>query len=303
MVDPIKFYLVRDRKVGNLEADFQKIIDYLITFVGEVGVKKEAKGLAIISYSETPLKAILKTDSNQITLTCEKEDNLSVNLIKNVTGNIGYRIFNIQTCSFLVNDPNLMDLTTVRTESEVAQVFEKYKLTPLFQYRNSLVFFAKDNKGKIYLINRHLLDYLSQDKKKNVLQKDFSVEVAPDIGRFIALFDRGLIPLAFYENYHKPTKIINLGGFDPEHFERSVFIEPVFFIFDRPSQSFVQMDLTRRDLLLKGQKLNNHIRKVIRDSKLQNKLMAAKLARDISYIPDQKGKLIPRLRLSLFLDE
>jgi len=296
-----------------LDADFKKIIDYLLTFVGDVNITRDEKGSALISYTESPLKATLAkskrlggkdtSSSSQITLTCSKDDNLSVNLIKNVTGNIGYRIFNIQTRSFLVNDPSLMDLTTVKIEPDIARIFTYYKLTPLFQFRNSLVFFAKDKKDKIYLINRHLLEHLSLVKKKGVLQKDLAVEVSPDIGRFIALFDRGLIPVTFYENYHKPTKLINHSGFNPERFERSVFIEPVFFVFDKPSQSFIQIDLTRRDLLAKGEKLNNHIRKVIKDSKLQNKLMAAKLAREISFIPDRKGKLIPRLRLSLFLDE
>jgi len=311
--DSVQFYLVREKAVGDLEADFKKIIDYLLTFVGDVSITRDRKGSAVISYTETPLKATLAKSKrlggkdtaapSQITLTCSKDDDLSVNLIKNVTGNIGYRIFNIQNRSFLANDPSLMDLTTVKIEPDIARIFASYKLTPLFQFRNSLVFFAKDKKGKIYLINRHLLEHLSQERQKAVLQKDFAVEVAPDIGRFIALFDRGLIPVTFYENYHKPSKIINHSGFNPERFEKSVFIEPVFFRFDKPSQSFRQTDIVRRDLLAKGGKLNNHIRKVIKASKLPNKLMAAKLAREISFIPDKKGKLIPRLRLKLFLDE
>lgn len=308
--DPVHYYLVRERTIGDFEADFKKIIDYLLTFVGDVSVIKERDNAVVISYTETPLKATLTKSrrgkdtaiSSQMTLTCERNDNLSVNLIKNVTGNIGYRIFNLQTGSFLANDPNLMDLTTVRVEPEVAVIFDKYKLTPLFQFRNSLVFIAKDKKGKIYLVNRHLLEHLSQEPNKSAPQKDFSVEIAPDIGRFIALFDRGLIPLSFYENYNQPTKIVNQSGFNPDRFERKVYIEPVLFVFDKTKQSFTQLEITRRDLLPKGYKLNNYIRKVVNSSKLKKKLMAAKISREISYIP-LKGKLIPRLRLSLFLDK
>lgn len=302
----IYYHLVSEQKNKNSEVGLKKIIDYLLTFPGDIQVSPDQKGSATISYTETPLVATLKTTgklNRQITLTCEENDNISVNLLKNVTKNIGYRIFNPQTLSYLVNDPTVLDLTTANVDDKILKIIKKYGLTPLFQYRDSLVFYAKDKKGKIYLINRHLLEHLLQDKKKNVLQKDFGVEVAPDIGRFVALFDRGLVPVSFYENYNKPTKIINLSGFDTDGFERNVFIEPVFFVFDAPTQSFRQLDLTRRDLLSRGQKLNNHIRKVVRDSKLQNKLMAAKLARDISYITDQKEKLVPRLRLSLFLDE
>ena len=143
-LNPIKYSLVKDQgKLGNLEADFNKINDYLLTFVGDIGVVKENPGQIEISYTEVPFKAILKTDSDlpildstassQITLTCEKEDALSVNLIKNVVGNIGYRIFNAQTNSYLVNDPNLLDLTSAFLERGVRQVFKTYKLTPLFQ--------------------------------------------------------------------------------------------------------------------------------------------------------------------------
>jgi hypothetical protein len=321
MTDPIKFHLVRDGKPGDPQADLKKIIDYLITFVGEVSVKRESPSLVTISYANTPLQATLKTVGGaakkgevvvQMTLTCEREDNLSVNLLKNVTKNIGYRIFNPQNNSFLVVEPQLMDLTTVMVEPLIARVFDDYHLTPLFKHRNALVFFAEDRKGGIHLVNRHLLEHLTEDEKsakggsasggKKILQKDFSIEVAPDIGRFVALFDRGLIPRSFYESYHNPTKLINWSGFDVNGFERSVFIESVFFVLDAPSQSFRQLSLTKKDLVPKGEKLKDYLKKALKESKFKNELMAAKVARDIHYNSDKGGKLVPRLTLSVFLD-
>ena len=301
MTDLIKFHLIRD-KAGNPQEDLQKIIDYLITFVGEVSVKKESPSLITISYTDTPLQATLKTDKSQMVLTCEREDNLSINLMKTVTKNIGYRIFNPQNNSFMVIDPYLMDLTTIGVKPLIAQIFKRYKLTPLFKHQYALVFFAKDRKGRIHFINRHLLEHLMEDTKKITLQKDFSIEVAPDIGRFVALYDRGLIPLSFYESYHHPAKLINWSGFDVNGFERSVFIESVFFVLDLPKQSFRQLSLTKRDLVPKGGKLKDYLKKALKKSKLKNELMAAKVARDIYYDAGKKGKLVPRLILSVFLD-
>lgn len=300
----IKYSLVRNQnRLGDTEDDLNKINDYLLTFVGDIAVTKDKKGQMEISYTEVPFKATLKTNTPpHITLTCEKEDNLSVNLIKNVTENIGYRIFNIQTNSYLVNDPNLMDLTSVKINPRLLKIFQDYKLTPLFQYRNSLVFFAKDKKNKIHLINRHLLEYLSQSPKIP-LRNDFSTVVASDTAHFIAMFDKGLIPISFYEGFFNPTKVVNQSGFNPDSFEKDITIESVFFILDIPSQSFVQLPANRLDALKKHSKLKSFIKYALADSGMKGKLMCAKLARDISYTLDKKKRILPKLVLSVFLEQ
>src|SRR3989344_5299904 len=249
--EPVYFYLVRDAKFGNLEADFKKITDYLLTFEGEVGLNREKDGSVIISYSETDLKAKLFTNysantsdivvSQQITLTCEKEDNLSVNLIKNVTKNIGYRIFNPQTTSYLVINPNLLDLTTAQVNPKILDAIKRHKLTPLFQFQNALVFYAIDKNKKIHLINRHMLEYLIENSLNKIVYKEFSVVVAEDIGRFVALFDRGLIPISFYEYINRPDKILNQSGFNLDKLNLETIFDLIYFQLDLQKQSFIQM--------------------------------------------------------------
>lgn len=302
-LNPTKYSLIKNQnRPGDMEADFNKINDYLLTFVGDITVVKEKPGQIEISYTEVPFKAILKTNTPQITLTCEEEDNLSVNLIKNVTGNIGYRVFNLQTNAYLVNDPNLLDLTSINIHPKLSMIFENYKLTPLFQYQNSLVFFARDKSGKIHLVNRHLLEYLSQNSFKNP-KNAFSVIVAPDITHFIALFDKGLIPISFYESFYNPTKIVNQSGFNPDCFEKEIAIESVFFVLDIPAQSFIQIGANRFDFLKKHGKLVSFIKYALKDSGIKGKLICAKLARDISYVQSKTGEIVPKLVLSVFLEQ
>lgn len=308
----IKFHLVRGAKIGDLAADFNKINDYLLTFVGDVSVKYEKEGLLEISYSEAPFRAFLKTDSDlttkdaavssQMTLTCEKQDNLSVNLIKNVSTNLGYRIFNPQIGSYLVNDPNILDLTTVKVGQEIVQIFKKYNLKPLFQYRDALIFFAKDASGKIHLVNRHLLEYLSQKPQRRLFKKDFSVIVAPDINRFVALFDRGLVPISFYKYRGGERKIINLSGFDIDKLSQEAVFYLIFFKLDKQNQEFKQIETSNLPQFLnlkKGQSLIKKIEAALRTHR--QRYLMLKISQDISYLIEG-ATLTPKLSVSIFMD-
>jgi hypothetical protein len=292
---PVYYHLIRDREPGDCYSDLKKIVDYLLTFVGEIAVKTDSKGSAVISYTDSPLTATLKTKNKldrQITLTCEDSDSVSINLIKNVIGNIGYRVFNQQTLSYLVNDPAILDLTMATVDPKIAKIIKKYGLTPLFRYRDSLVFFAKDKKGKMHLINRHLLEYLSENPSK-ILSKDmFSVVVAKDIGTFVALFDRGLIPLSFFKADGSKQNILNLSGMNINKISQNLRVELIHFSLDLPGQTFIQGESQKLDIK-KGKSLTKAL-------KLENYL-AVKIPQDISY--EKKGKtLIPNLRISVFLD-
>ena len=299
---PVYYHLTNDQKTVDAKSDFKKIIDYLLTFAGDIGVKTQKDGSALVSYSETPLMAILKTSgklNRQITLTCEKEDNISVNLIKNITKSINYRIFNPQTLSYLVNDPGILDLTTANVDKDILQIIKKYKLLPLFQYRDSLIFYAKDKQGKIHLINRHLLEYLiglpSPLRLRSGLRpaRDFSAVVAKDIGRFVALFDRGLIPLSYYKSIDNDSQVINLSDFDINKLQRNITVEVIEFVLDTEKQTFIQ-NSSQLIEINKGKSLVNA---------LKNKNpVAVKIAGDIGY--DLNGKdLIPKLKVMVFLDD
>lgn len=310
--DPVNYYLVRGHRLGSLEADFKRITDYLLTFVGEVGLTKENEGSVIVSYVDTDLKARLNTTLNskaqdsvisqQITLTCEKADNVSVNLLKNVTKTIGYRIFNPQTKSFLVIDPNLLDLTTVKVNAKLQKIFTAYKLTPLFQFQNAMVFYAKDTKGRIHLVNRHLLEFFLEDPELISSENNFSVVVAPDIGRFVALFDRGLIPISYYEFINRQEKVINQSGFDLEKLKQDIILDPIFFQLNLEKQSFDQIgtpSLNQHIEVTEGRSALIALSRVLKKQK--RRYLSLKFAQDIGFKKIGKN-LIPKIKLSIYLD-
>lgn len=288
----IRYHLVPDIRTQSLDVGLKKISDYLITFVGDIEVKPENPGAIKILYSGTSIISTLKTGNNQITLSCGEDDNLSLNLIKNVTKNIGYRIFNPLTLSYLTNDPNLLNLTTNQIDKNITKVFAKYHLIPLFQYRDSLVFFAQDKKEQIHLVNRHLLEYLINNSQKEKFKENFSVVVARDIGIFVALMDRGLIPISFYKYQDGQQKILNLSGFNIDKLQRNILVEQINFQLDAPKQEFTQSS-SKFIEVKKGESLIKHL-------SLKN-CLAIKIPQDVSF--NKKGKsLIPKLTISVFLD-
>ena len=197
-----------------------------------------------------------------------------------MTKNISWRIFNTKTKSFLVNEPNLLEVSTNELELNISKVFKRYRLTPLFRFHNSLVFFAKDKKGRIHLVNRHLLEYLKDHPTALKLRgaKEFSVVVAPNIGRFVALFDRGLIPINFHHYLNGRPKLINLSGLP---ISKNIIQRLICFQLDEANQTFVQT----------GQELD----------RLPKKYLAIKVNPDVNYIK-QKNRLVAQLNVSVFLE-
>lgn len=310
---PIKFHLTNDR-LTNLQSDFQKIIDYLLTYVGEIEVKKENDNLAHIIYTGTNISATLKAGSppkvsdsiisGQITLTCNRYDNVSINLIRNVTKNIGLRIYNPQTESFLVNDPNLLDLTTHKMDENLLKIFSRYGLSPFLQHNGSLVFFARDKKGRVRLVNRHVIEYLSQNPGLKVPQNEFSAIVAKNIGEFVALSDRGIIPISFHRYLNSNPKIANLNGMDPESAYSDLWVSINYFGLDGARQSFSQTEISglpQEVFIKKGKSI---IKKLEKEFKLKNihNYIAIKIAQDVGY-KKVDGRIFPIFSLSVFFDE
>jgi len=306
--DPVRFYLVNSEKSENAGTALDSILAYFGT-LGDVTIRKEG-AQEVISYSETPMKAVfeipIKTPQ-QICLICEKFDNVTISLLKNIVGKIGYRIFNPQTLSFMVADPNLVDLTTIKVESKIRKVLRFYKLKPLFFYRDSLVYYAKGKSDRIHLVNRHLLDYLVTKKGARLsVHKNFSVEVARDMGHFIALYDRGLIPVSFYKALNQPNGVINQSGFDIDKIIENTYVILAFFNFDPEKQIFTQLNSdkfpTAPQLFKRGGSVEKNIRKISSRITPRAKILGIKIANQVNFQPDTRGKLIPLLTVSLFLE-
>jgi len=296
----VTYKLIPSNHASDASGSLQKIIDYLLTFVGEIQVQSKSKHSYYISYTDTKLLATLtlKPKLKQIILTCDPQDNLSVNLIKNVTKNIGLRIFNTRTKSFLVIDPHLLDLTATNIDKAIVKIFKKHQLTPLFQYHHSLIFYAKDKKGQIHLVNRHLLEYLKNHPAENASKTEFSQVIAKNIGIFVALSDRGVIPSSFYQFINQPKKIYNLSGLNLNSLYKNIIIRPIYFHYHQDNQTFIQTDLPHLPdsiSLKKGQNLITALHK----AKIKNYL-TLKIAQDATYQPNKKT-LTPIFSISVFL--
>lgn len=240
----------------------KRINDYLLTFVGEIEVKLTDGG-AEIYYPETKLTATLVAKKGSLALACPDNDSVTVNLIKNT----GVRVYSKSLQAYLPNNPNLLPV------DQTNPIFTQFGLKPVFRYRNSLVFFCRDSRGQVHLVNRHLLEYLNSNPAPNAVRdKSFSVVVAKNIGRFIALIDRGLIPLDYYQY----SKFINHSGLKLSQADKRF----ICFQFDEAGQAFVQ---TNREL-----------------TQIPKNYLAVKVNQDVNYLVRQ-GKLVPQLNVSVFL--
>lgn len=258
-----------------IENSFEKIIEYLMTFVGDIEVKMENGTSAIVYYIGTPTVAKLNLEKNgQITVTISSDDNVTINLINNRAQGLGFRVYNPQINAYLPNDVNIFDLTTIKVDPTIKNVLNQYQLTPLFQYRDTLIFFCFNKKMEVVLVNRHFLDYLLALTKPQTLNpKEFSVVVAPNIATFIALFDRGLISLT-----NPDSKIINLSSFNLQKLPANTKLNIINFSFDEENQSFIQTDTS---------------------DKLPKKYMALKIGQDYTYAV-LAGKLTKIINCSVF---
>jgi hypothetical protein len=315
VTDPVKFYLVKDRGPANLGQDIENIFNYLGT-INDITLKKETDKVTI-GYSQTPLTATLAgTDSSakdmvvssQMILTCDKSDNVTVNLLKLALRNSDYRIFNPLTGSYMVTSPDLLDLTTVKLEPKISKIFSHYGFTPLFNYQNSLIYFAKNKKDKsIHLINRHLLEYLTGSRGKLKKQENFGLKVADNTGEFVALFDRGIIPTSFYTLLNRPKRVVNQSGFDIERFNTNTFVTFAFFTFDKEKQRFTQVSSAKLPegitLIKKGNSLEKFIDKTIKMGNPKAKILGVKISGQVTFEKREKDKLTPLLLVSVFLDK
>lgn len=272
----INYYLRPTSDRENSLNSYNKILEYFMSFVGDIEVKKEPNNSAIIYYIGTPTIAFIKLEkTGQITVTISNNDNVTINLINNQAISLGFRVYNAQLNCYLPNDVNLYDLTTIKVDTNIKNVLNLHQLTPLFQYRDTLIFFCKNQKNEVVLVNRHYLEYVLMAKLLDGLMvKELYTVVAPNIATFIALFDRGLISLT-----NPNSKIINLSGFDINNLPKNTKLNFIRFDFDSENQSFTQTDTLE---------------------KIPKKYMALKIGQDYTYSMID-GKLTKILNCSVFL--
>lgn len=246
----IQYHIIPDNQSKNLVGIIKKISDYFISFTGDIQVKSINEGQIEIIYSNTSFTAEAEVDGDKIVLTTHEDDSITINLIKNIASNSGFRIFNIKHGYFLPNDPKLMDISSIGIDKKIYEIFKKEGLTPLFQYRDSYIYFCLNKKKEVVLINRHYLEYLVNNEdlirsSSTIINNlELTTIIAKDIATFIALFDRGLISLVFQKYQNSDTKVINLSGFDMLNIPKNSLLQVTNFRLNKDRQMFIQESTT-----------------------------------------------------------
>jgi hypothetical protein len=310
----LSYFIVAGDGTGDLSLEFDKLVNYLSTldtFKVKISQNKasvfflESGKNAEISFKEKKENVDILKD-NFIQLLIEENDWESLKVLNKTIKNYNYRIFNPTLGFFITNNDNLTDLYAAPIDEKTKKIFKHFKITPLFRYENSLVYYGKSKKdGSIHLINRHLMEFLLDQEKIKGEEKEFSIKVADNISKFIALFDRGLIPISFYSAYFGKTNIVNLSGFDLEKTTQEISLTPIFFEFIEPNQSFRNFSKTpfmQEGKIRKGGSIEEYLNQIKENSFFRGKIICTKVSSDVSFEEDKNKKLIPRLTASIFLE-
>lgn len=214
---------------NNLNSILKKISDYFLSFVGDIEVVNENEKL-VIKYLNASFTSDVSVLGGVIEVKVFEDDSLTINLLKNITASGGFRIFNTKGCYFLPNDPKLLEISGVGIKKEIYEILKKVELTPLFQYRDTLIFFCLDKSSNVVITNRHYLDFLTSTKTSfKVNTKELFKAVSPNIASFIALMDRGLINLTFQ-------------SFKIDKLPKDVLLQVTNFKLNKEKQKFEQQD-------------------------------------------------------------
>ncbi|WKZ25575.1 MAG: hypothetical protein QY322_04320 [bacterium] len=275
----VTYLLIPERNGQDLTLIIKKISDYLISFTGDISVKTKSEKEIEIIYTNTSFSAELAVRNSKLTLLTHPDDSITINLVKNIAANSGFRVFN-KNGFFLPNDPKLMDVSSVGINERIYKIFKSLKLKPIFQYKDSLIFFCLNQKKEVVLINRHYIEYLIENHE-TPNAKELAVTIAPDIATFIALFDRGLISLVFPKYLNNDTKVVNLSGFDISNLPNNSLLQVTNFRLNKEKQNFIQESTT--------------------DKIINKKYLAMKINQDYSYKLEGK-KLIKIINVSCFYE-
>ncbi|BCX15096.1 MAG: hypothetical protein KatS3mg088_779 [Patescibacteria group bacterium] len=314
MSDLINYFISNEGSLDNASLEFDKLVNYLSTLENfRVQIDNQKASLFCFESGKQSFLAFREkatSDSifnNQIVYSCEQNDWQSTKSLNKAIKEYGYRLFNPALGFFLTNNENLTDLYNTIVEEKLKKIFRKFGLVPLFKYENSLVYYAQDIKNKsVNLVNRHLLEFLLSQEEIFGRKEDFSVKVADDIPRFIALFDRGLIPISFYKTASSKSNVINLSGIDLEETKEKIIVTPVFFEFVPSKQAFRNSPKTpfiKENLIPKGGSIKDYLKAINEGSFFKGKIISVKVGHDIAFETDRQKNPIPRITVSIFLDE
>lgn len=317
----VEYHLIHP-STKNPSEEFEKLVSALHT-ISNIKIKREADTISV-SYEKAPYLATLQLipvgeeisasvgeiPKEQVRLTCEQVDNLTINLLKGVLPRhgLGHRFFSPTLKSFLPANPGLFDLTTGVLDKKISEVFDVKGYEPIFRFVDSFVFYARSNRDSgIHFINSSLLDYFLKFEVEKKETPEFSYKVAPNLARFVPMYDSGIIPTFFYDYYRRPKKIINHSGFNIRNPGRKVFVKPFIFELDEKKQFFSliaaeEAALHYADKIRRGETLGDTIKRVLRNLKIAQDYIGAQVDGAVEFDRDKEGVLTPRLKVLIYIE-
>ena len=321
-----KYQLIKD-SYENLEEDLTKLVS-LLSVMPEVKASRDAENPNKISISYSLPKGVTfnaalevtdgqqKTGESRVTqpviiLSSQPIDNLTPNLVKIGSGTLGFRFFGQSLNSFIPRDPALLDLSLEVLTEKTREILRAKNFKPIFMFRNSTAFYAENlTDNSIHFLNEYLVGYyIKFGLKGGEDTREFSYKVAPDLRRFVPMFDNGLIPLNFYDYYQKPLRVINHSGFDIYKPSRKIFIQPLLFELNEPKQLFEPIAprgsaVMIADKIRPGEDLDAALKRYLKEQfDITSDYIGAVVQRAIEFDRDREGSLTPRLIVKLFVEK
>jgi len=243
-------------------------------------------------------------------LSCDPAHYPIVDVLKAIIQEVGYRIFDLQLKCFLPKASDLRHLPPGFAEPKLNDILVAKGFRSLFFFDNALDVYAEFQEDKtIHFINPYLLGFFLKHGVDTKNTPEFSYEIAPNLARFVTMFDAQIIPVYFYDYYKKPRKILNYSGLDINNPGRKIFVKSYIFELSDREQTIYTIaaegsSLVFMDKIRKEESLNDTLVRILRDElKIANDFVGARVDRTVEFDRDRDGYLTPRLVVFIYVDK
>jgi hypothetical protein len=318
----IVFYIVRE-KSDNPTQDFPNFIYLLKNSFLPFDIIQETPNIVSITsqsgykgrleyLSGSDIVEELKSHAFICRLTINSEDSITLSNIRDLLfrQKDNYRVFNWQRKAFMPKDPDIICLDIGSHNLKTFEVLAKFNLSPTYFSQRSGVYYAEDKEKRVRIVNPYLLDFIYDKPLAETDLPELNYPVSPSMEMFATMYDRGLVPVNFYEYYGKPTKIINQSFFDINNPDRKVFVKPYVLEFKVELGDFYTLAGPEGGALLvmtkiqKGENLDDCLKRHIsQELKISDDYLGAFVSPHIEFDRDRDGILTPRIIVLVYVDK
>lgn len=314
-METVSYYLVRFAVVDARE-DFEKMVAGFAKHPAiriertEVETITASVGALTISLSLAKTQASQLSEPHGLVIARCGESEGALSILRAIANDVGYRVYNPDKGFFYPSQTQLLWSSDIVLNEKYIGVLGAKGFTPLFHYDRTIAGYAQSKQDtRIYFINPYLLGYFMKFGLDNQDNPEFSYPVADTLPMFVAYHDQGLIPQAFYEYYRRSLHIINNSNISLRHVERKLFLQPVFYTFDKVKQQFVPVAspdaaIHYADKIRRGESIEEAIHRMLHEALgYDGQFLRVRVDGDMEFDRDKEGILTPRLHAHIFLQD